>query len=746
MNWAKWNLLIFLFMVLTVNSYAQRKANILVIDNVTGKPLPYANVCFEDKINQKQKFVITNEKGQASEFIFGETVIAVSSLGYTSKIDTISREGDYMIKLQPTIFDMDEVVVTAQLKPRKADNSIYKVSIINNLDIRQKAANNLSDLLSTQLNFRITQDGALGSGLMLNGLKGEHIKILIDGVPVTGRMNGNIDLNQLNLNNVDHIEIVEGPMSVQYGSNALGGAINIITKEYSRYPFTINVGSYYESVGVYNFDGHFGFHKGRHTIGLSPGRNFFSGYPRKEEVRTNLYKPKEQYFADGVYTYSSANTKIKADGKYFRETILQKGAVHFPAYGTAFDNYFYTDRASGKLLLQQSLSEKSSFEIVNTYALYKRQKTTYINDLTRLEKRLSGDASSQDTSTFKNIMSRGSYSFLNTGEMVGFQLGYDINLERGTGKRILNNGQEIDDYALFGVFNLKILNKLELQTGFRKAWNSKYDPPFVPSLNFKYQILKRLSLRGSYVRGFRAPSLKELYLEFVDINHNILPGPDLQAENSHNINLASTLSFDHGKSFFNIDLDGFYNRIENSIQLSVVDPELLVYGYMNVDGYSTSGGSLKFKYRLHPRFEFLAGTSITNHEYYNTTENIKKTENAQSVEFSSSMNYNIFRSGFSFSIFYKHAGKYPLISNSGEDISFSWIGAYNMMDFTMDKSLFNKTLIVGTGVKNIFNVNKVLSSGGSSGIHSGGSQGETPVSWGRTFFISVRYSFIKEKN
>jgi len=80
-------------------------------------------------------------------------------------------------------------------------------------------------MLSTELNIRTTHDGALGSSLTMQGLGGEHIKILVDGVPVIGRENGNIDLDQINLQNVDHIEVINGPMSVVYGSNALAGVI-----------------------------------------------------------------------------------------------------------------------------------------------------------------------------------------------------------------------------------------------------------------------------------------------------------------------------------------------------------------------------------------------------------------------------------------------------------------------------------------------------------------------------------------
>ena len=111
--------------------------------------------------------------------------------------------------------------------------------------IESKAANNLSDILSDELGIRLSNDPSTGTSMSLQGITGENIKILIDGVPVIGRLDGNIDLSQINLDNVSQIEMVEGPMSVIYGSNALGGVINIITENNSHAQYKTSVNSYF---------------------------------------------------------------------------------------------------------------------------------------------------------------------------------------------------------------------------------------------------------------------------------------------------------------------------------------------------------------------------------------------------------------------------------------------------------------------------------------------------------------------
>ena len=94
-------------------------------------------------------------------------------------------------------------------------------------------------------------------------LFGPDCKIIL---PDRYRINGNIDISQINMNNVDHIEIVEGPLSVNYGTDALAGTINIITKKSQKETFSVSSNNYYESTGQYNFSGRIGYRKNKKSL------------------------------------------------------------------------------------------------------------------------------------------------------------------------------------------------------------------------------------------------------------------------------------------------------------------------------------------------------------------------------------------------------------------------------------------------------------------------------------------------
>ena len=195
-------------------------------------------------------------------------------------------------------------VVTAQYAENSSEKAVHKIKVIDQKKIETLGAVNLRDVLTNETNVRITQDNVLGSSTSVQGLSGQNVKILIDGVPIIGRVGGNIDLSQINLNDIERIEIIEGPLSVEYGTNALAGTINLITKKSARKKYNLNLNTYYETVGQYNVDGSLKFNRKGYNYSLTGGRIFFDGWDVSDpfitmntikiadSTRFNSWKPK----------------------------------------------------------------------------------------------------------------------------------------------------------------------------------------------------------------------------------------------------------------------------------------------------------------------------------------------------------------------------------------------------------------------------------------------------------------------
>jgi outer membrane receptor for ferrienterochelin and colicins len=158
---------------------------------------------------------------------------------------------------------LEEVVVTGQINPQSISKSIVEVKVISREDIERQAENTLADVLNTTLNLNISPNTSTGkSGVSLFGLDSQYFKVLIDNIPIINEegVGNNTDLTLINLDDIERIEIVEGAMGVQYGSNAVSGIINIISKKSSRNDWDITAYLQEETVGnEYEW-----FDKGRH--------------------------------------------------------------------------------------------------------------------------------------------------------------------------------------------------------------------------------------------------------------------------------------------------------------------------------------------------------------------------------------------------------------------------------------------------------------------------------------------------
>ena len=736
-----------LVVLLTGEQSFGQQAFVTVLDQKSNEPVAFAHVCFEGLKSGSPRYCTTTMEGKALNDVQEISKLAISFVGYKTFYDTIKPGQSIDVRLQPTVLNMDEVVVTAQYTPERADKSIYKVSVINSRQIELKAAVNMADLLKDQVSMNVRQDGVLGTSLNIQGLSGENVKFLMDGVPMIGRMNGNFDLNQINLNNVDHVEVIEGPMSVIYGSNALAGVVNIITKENKSANLSTVANAYVESVGTYNFDASVGMKIKSQSFGIAGGRNFFGGYsPPSVTGRSLVFKPRRQYFADGYYAYTLKKLKMKVGADYFNELLQDRGNLQPPYYEKAFDSYFTTVRYNFRLDLNWHLWRSHVFNLIASYSAYNRIKETFLKDLTTLTEVKTQDPEQQDTTYLRTYMGRMTMAKNNLEKKFNYQLGIDLNYETGSGKRILDNEQAIGDYAAFFSVKWDPVKVLSLQPGIRFIYNTKYKAPLVYALSGKWDITEPVSLRVSYSRGFRAPSIKELYLFFKDVNHNIQGNPDLNAETSNNVNLNLKYAVENRKTAYELEISGFYNALKNIITLAQV-PGVgsdLNYTYVNLDKYKTTGGQVNAVFSLYPSFKLAAGLSVTgiNVEMADGT-------NTGGFKFSTDINsnasYRFVKPDLTLALLYKYTGKKPQPFFDADTLSLGYIDGYNTMDFTITKGFWKNRIRLSCGLKNIFNNQIIPSTGlGGGGHGSGGGEG-VAIGYGRTVFFRFTFNFNQYK-
>jgi outer membrane receptor for ferrienterochelin and colicins len=406
-----------------------------------------------------------------------------------------------------------------------------------------------------------------------------------------------------------------------------------------------------------------------------------------------------------------------------------------PYYETAFDSYFLTSRSTSKVELNQKVREYRFINLMGSYSYYARKKETYFKDLTKLTETPTTNPEDFDTTRFHNALFRGTFSKSNPGSRFNYQLGFDFNLEVGTGKRITDNKQQIGDYAAFLSIQYEPLTWMVIQPGLRYIYNTKYQAPLVYSLNLKFAFHQVYSVRASYSRGFRAPSLKELYLYFVDVNHNVQGNPDLEAENSHNVNLSLQYNRETVKSFVGTELNLFYNNINDIITLAQASGDL--YTYINVDKYITQGAQVILNYRLYPWLNFRSGGGVTGRYHSVSEETVLAKKFYYSPDAMANVTYRFISSETELMLDYKFTGKMPqfFVDDDGQVVE-GYVSSYHTMNFTAQKSFFQNRLTIGAGVKNIFDNTTIPSAGGTGGVHTGGG-GDYPVGWGRTFFIQA---------
>jgi outer membrane receptor for ferrienterochelin and colicins len=684
--------------------------------------------------NCGKKQVVSNTQGQlVLDSIACTCNGSITALGY-EQIFNIKPVAS-IVYLNKRNVNLNEVIVTGQAKKILAENSIYKVFTINNATIKKQALNNLSDVLGQEAGFYRQQDNILGSATNLMGVGGQNIKVLINGIPINGRENGNIDLAQINITNAQRIEIVKGPMSVLYGTDALGGVINIITKEATQ-PFTASLQTYAESINKINTNAELGFAKGKHAVHCNIARNFFGGYLFTDSFsRAQQWKPKVQYNTDVQYNFTYNKVKLSYTPSYMWEKIYNKGTPTVdPFSATAIDEYYTTQRFSQVLSAEVDADANSKFTFNNGVNIYYRTRTKYSKDMASLQELPVVSSTGADTSRFidYNFRGIGNSKFNNS---VTIQYGYDINIQEASSLKLQNKIPSIHDYALFISTPIELFKNLQLQPAVRLSYNNLYYVPAIPSLNIRTKLYNRVLLRASYAKGFRAPSFKEMYLYFVDVNHYIVGNPALKPEESTHTQLFIESTLKQTKRFkYNIVSATYYNDIANQIALALLPNTANQFVYVNIGTFNNIAQELSLQI-LSKKSNITIGTM------YNAILAQSTINQYRGWEALAKGTYYMGRYNTGINWMYRYIHNQPILAIAtvgGSNFSNSYLPPQHLADVNVSQQFFKGKLGVQLGIRNLFNITSLTIQGNTGGgIHShGNTQSVYPA---RSLFTNIIY-------
>lgn len=646
--------------------------------------------------------------------------------------------------------DFEDVVVTAQVAPTSSKNSIYAVRVIDRRSIEQKASLNLQELLSQELNMRINQDRILGSSLDMQGISGQNVKIMLDGVPITGRVGDDIDLSQIPLENIDRIEVVDGPLSVQYGTNALGGVINLISRRSQINPIQIKAQGQWESQGVQDAQLRTGFRLHPDwLLQFSGGLYDFEGY-KQEEGRDFLWNPKFQYRAGALLRHNlSEDQQLRLQGNFLKEIIDNPGEIRRPQFKPyAFDDQYVTHRYQAALFQEGKITEQ-----------WYMQTTIGINGFNRTKKSQRLDLHSGELLTLSGQQDTNIYVLYNLRSVIAgqwsgkwnLQAGLDLTHETGEGTRLEKQylrGVSQTDIAVFSSVNFKPSNRWDWQLGLRGAYNTRYAAPLTPSLHIKYKASERLQFRGSLASGFRSPSIKELFFYFVDANHLIYGNRDLLAETSKNVQLQS----EWNNKGLKMSLLGFYNNIHNKIDL---------YDFVEINGQRIPAASLdtltlEFTYFNQNRFKSLGAAFRTEWKWKNLQFNAGLAPIGQTdapelsddlvfiLESNAGMAWHHEKSKLDLSMQWKRNDKrvqyYQVQDASSGEISTGKRiqKGFTLLDVLVNKSFWKNHIQLGIGAKNLLNIQQTNTLQAEGTPHGGSS---SLVSPGRSYFLRMMVKY-----
>lgn len=507
--------------------------------------------------------------------------ICASFIGYMGKEKTIMDgkdvKMDFILEENQTLLDM--VVVTGTRTPKLLKDVPIVTRVISELDIKRMDATNIGDLLQTELpGIEFSYSMNQQTSLNMSGFGGNSVLFLVDGERLAGETLDNVDYSRLNMDNVKRIEIVKGAASSLYGSNAVGGVVNIISRE-SQEPWSVNVNGRYGAHNEQRYGASVGFNQGR-----------FNSLTNVQYTSIDAIDLSEGTDNEEVGDYS----KI-----YGNKTLNIKERLIFTAIDdlkfTVRAGYFFRERNSSESQKERyrsftsglkgnyNITDKDDLELSYSFDQYDKSDYLVLNDL--------------DVRDYSNVQHtlRTLYNHTFADKHI-LTLGGDYMRDYLMSYQFTDGGSYIQHTAdAFAQFDWNPHKKFNLIAGLRFDYFSEAKLSHLsPKLGLMYKV-GNCSLRGSYAGGFRAPTLKEMYMNFYMGNIFMIYGnPELKAESSHNFSLSA----EYTKDLYNFTVTGFYNIVDNRIT-TAWNQALAGQVYTNMSRLQVSGidANASAKYR-----------------------------------------------------------------------------------------------------------------------------------------------------
>lgn len=498
--------------------------------------------------------------------------------------------------------ELSEVKVTTATRTERVLSSLpLPMTIITSEAIIKSGVTRLNEILSEQTGIILIPDESGFEGIQMQGLDAAYTMILIDGVPLVGRSAGVLDLSRVSVGNIERIEIVKGASSALYGSEAMGGVINVITKKPKKDMFSGSLSYRYATFNTNDANTNLLWKKKKFSANLFA--NFYStdGYDLDKSTPLKNVEPFYNFtIQPKIYYDFSENLKLIMSNRFY-DMKMDNVAI--------IDSENYKGDAKEKEWNSQvKLEHKWSSKVYSEYEFYA---TNYKNDsFLNDENNVTYESAYYDQWLLRPEI-RTTISLKNDKLTGGLGLNYETLDRTYFDKKVAFNSQYV-----FLQYDYNPTERWNIIAGFRYDNHSVYASQFSPKLAANYKINENLSLKSSVGYGYKAPDFRQLYFDFTNpsvgytvLGYNVAEarldqlqeqGQILSRAEGINFNspleAESSINFNFGtfykKNKLRIDVNAFYNSIENLIDTRVVAQKTNgqnIFSYFNISQIFTYG-------------------------------------------------------------------------------------------------------------------------------------------------------------